>query len=292
MKKDVSCLLALLEKAVEKACEKKVGAVFSSGIDSTVISVLASKYSDETAYSVGTKDSEDLKYVRKAMQDLPFNITVLEVSDEDVEEILPSLVKVVGNPDSLKVSVGVPLYFAAMEAEKDGLGVMLSGQGGDELFGGYNRYLKLAAAGAESLRTAMQKDVDSAYIDNLDRDIAICGHFGIDLRFPYMDEAFGKYASGLPTDFKVHELKEGEEEIFSCVDEYEGKRFIRKYLLRHLAAEAGVPKYILNRKKKAAQYGSGSEKAVMRLARKNGFKDKATQAGRADFVRMYLETLL
>lgn len=282
----------MLEKAVEKACEEKVGAVFSSGIDSAVVSVLASKYSDVTAYSVGTKDSEDLKYVRKAMQDLPFNTQIIEVSDEDVEGMLPELVKIVGNPDPLKVSVGVPLFFAAREAKKDGLKVMLSGQGGDELFGGYNRYLKIVAGGdAEGLRSAMQKDVDNAYIDNLDRDIAICKHFGIDLRFPYMDAAFGKYASGLPVDLKVYELKEGEKEVFSCVDVFEGKRFIRKYLLRHLAEEAGVPKYILDRKKKAAQYGSGSEKIVMRLARKNGYKSEALRAGRTDYVRMYLESL-
>lgn len=293
MRKDISCLMDLLEKAVKKACDlKEVGVVFSSGIDSTLVTVLASKYSDVTAYSVGIKDSEDLKYVMKAKEDLPFRIKVIEIDDDNVAGILPDLVKITGTTDPLKVSVGIPLYFASRETKKDGLKVMLSGQGGDELFGGYNRYLKIAAAGdGEELRRALQKDVDNAYIDNLDRDIAISKAFGIDLRFPYMDEAFGKYATNIPTTLKVYEVKDGEKESFSCVDVIEGKKFIRKYLLRHLAAQAGVPKYILDRKKKAAQYGSGSEKIVTGLARKNSFKDKATQAGRTDYVRMYLESL-
>ena len=205
---------------------------------------------------------------------------------------MPDLIKIIGTTEPLKVSVGVPLYFAARKAKKDGLSVMLSGQGGDELFGGYNRYLALAAKDRSALKAAMQKDVDNAYIDNLDRDIAICKAFGIGLSFPYMDEAFGKCAEGIPTELKVYELDGKTKEEFECVDEVEGgKKFIRKYLLRHLAADIGLPKYILDRKKKAAQYGSESQKLIEKLAKKNGFKKKAADSGRTDYVRMYLESL-
>ena len=115
---------------------------------------------------------------------------------------------------------------------------------------------------------------------------------GIDLRFPYMDEAFGKYASSLPSELKVYELEEGMKEEFSCVDVVDKKRFIRKYLLRHLAADAGIPRYILDRKKKAAQYGSEAEKLIDRIARKNEYKKKAAESRRKDYVRMYLESLV
>ncbi len=293
MKGQISTLRDLLEKAVEKCCEKEVGCVYSSGIDSALITFLASKYSKVNAYTVGSKESEDIKCSTRSREDAHFKITLIEIDETGVEEILPELVKIVGVPDPLKVSVGVPLYFAAQEAEKDGLSVVLSGQGGDELFGGYNRYLSHAAKGDHvSLRAAMQKDVDSAYVDNLDRDKAIFRAFGIDLRFPYMDEAFGKYASSLPSELKVYELEEGMKEEFSCVDVVDKKRFIRKYLLRHLAADAGIPRYILDRKKKAAQYGSEAEKLIDRIARKNEYKKKAAESRRKDYVRMYLESLV
>jgi asparagine synthase (glutamine-hydrolysing) len=292
MKDRIGILRALLEKAVEKCCEKEVGCVYSSGIDSALITFIASKYCKVNAYTVGTKESEDIKYSTRSREDADYKISLVEIDESSVEEILPELVKIVGVPDPLKVSVGVPLYFAAREAKKDGLSVVLSGQGGDELFGGYNRYLAHAAKGDHaSLKAAMQKDVETAYIDNLDRDKAIFKAFGIDLRFPYMDEAFGKYASSLPSELKIYELEEGMKEEFSCVDAVDKKRFIRKYLLRHLAADVGVPRYILDRKKKAAQYGSEAEKLVERIARKNEYKNKAAQAGRKDYVRMYLESL-
>ncbi len=293
MKDRIATLRRLLEDSVKRSCAKEVGAVYSSGIDSAIVTFFASRYCDVTAYTVGAKGSEDVRFSRKSQQDADFKIRIIEIDESDVEKILPDLVKIVGVPDSLKVSVGVPLYFAAREAKKDRLSVMLSGQGGDELFGGYNRYLAHAAKGDHaSLRAAMQKDVDTAYIDNLDRDMAIFRAFGIDLRFPYMDEAFGKYASSLPSKLKIYELVEGMEEEFACVDVVDKKRFIRKYLLRHLAADIGVPGYILDRKKKAAQYGSEAEKLIDRIARKNGYKKKAEEAKRKDYMRMYLESLV
>jgi asparagine synthase (glutamine-hydrolysing) len=293
MKDRISILRDLLEKSVKKCCEKEVASVYSSGIDSAVITFLAAKYCKVEAYTVGAKGSEDIKFSERSKADASFKINLIEIDEAMVEEILPDLVKIVGVPDPLKVSVGVPLYFAAREAKKDGLSVMLSGQGGDELFGGYNRYLAHAGnADYERLKNAMQKDVDTAYIDNLDRDIAICKSFGLDLRFPYMDADFGKYAASIPADCKVFEIKENAVEEFACVDEVDKKRFIRKYLLRLLAADLGLPQYILDRKKKAAQYGSEAEKLIDRIARKNEYKKKATDAGRKDYMRMYLESLV
>ena len=293
MKDCISILRDLLEKSVIKCCEKEVACVYSSGIDSAVITFLASKYCKVNAYTVGAKGSEDIKFSAKSREDASFKINLIEIDELIVEKILPDLVRIVGVPDPLKVSVGVPLYFAAREAKKDGQSVMLSGQGGDELFGGYNRYLAHAANGDyERLKVAMQKDVDTAYVDNLDRDIAICKEFGLDLRFPYMDAEFGKYAATLPADCKVFELKEDAVEEFACVDEVDKKRFIRKYMLRLLAADIGLPQYILDRKKKAAQYGSEAEKLIDRIARKNEYKKKATEAGRKDYMRMYLESLV
>lgn len=251
MKDRLTILRDLLEKSVKKCCENEVASVYSSGIDSALVTFLAFKYCKVSAYTVGGKGSEDIKFSTKSREDADFKITLIEIDESSVEEILPDLVRIVGVPDPLKVSVGVPLYFAARAAKKDGLSVMLSGQGGDELFGGYNRYLEHAANGDyERLKNAMQKDVDTAYIDNLDRDIAICKEFSLELRFPYMDADFGKYAAALPADCKIFELKENAIEEYACVDEVDKKRFIRKYLLRRLAAEVGLPQYILDRKRR------------------------------------------
>ena len=55
-----------------------------------------------------------------------------------------------------------------------------------------------------------------------------------------------------------------------------------KKILRNIALDLGIPKEFSNRKKKGAQYGSGFDKAILRLAKKNGFKLK----------KRYIESLM
>ena len=57
---------------------------------------------------------------------------------------------------------------------------------------------------------------------------------------------------------------------------------INKKILRNIAQDLGIPKEFSNRKKKGAQYGSGFDKAILRLAKKNGFKLK----------KRYIESLM
>ncbi len=163
--------------------------------------------------------------------------------------------------DSLQVSCAIPVYFASKEANKDGLEVMLSGQGGDELFGGYNRYLQHTNDYKE-LEKILEKDVKNAYEDNLKRDITVCKDNQIELKFPFMDKELVNFALEIPAELKI---KEVEEEEFSCVDEINGKKVIRKYILRKVAKDIGVPDIILNRPKKALQYGSGSWKILRKI---------------------------
>jgi asparagine synthase (glutamine-hydrolysing) len=290
--KEIGRLGELLDSAVSSCCDKEVGSIFSSGLDSALVTFLASRHCKVAAYTVGAIDSEDYKFSTKSKEVFDFPIKLIEIDEKKVEEILPELVKIVGNPDPLKVSVGVPMYFAAEAAKKDGLKRVLSGQGGDELFGGYNRYLAHAVKNDyASLKKSMDSDVRSAYSDNLDRDTAVFKAFGIELCFPYMDKAFGDYAMSLPYELKVCEVMGGETE-FACLDELDGRKFIRKYLQRRLARSLGLPEFIIGRKKKAAQYGSSSEKLINKLAKEHNFKKKAEDAGRQDYVRMYLESLI
>jgi asparagine synthase (glutamine-hydrolysing) len=281
--KEIDRIGELLDNAVEECCIKDVGSIYSSGLDSALITFLASKHCNVNAYTVGAKDSEDIKFSKKSEEVFDFPVKLIEIDEEKVEEILPDLVRIVGNSDPLKVSVGVPMYFAARAAKEDGLKRVLSGQGGDELFGGYNRYLAYAVKkDYKALKKAMDSDVSTAYSDNLDRDTAIFKAFGIELCFPYMNKEFGDYVMSLPYEKKVYEVL-GKDLEFACVDELEGRMFVRKYIQRLLARSLGMPEFIIERKKKAAQYGSMSEKLINRIAKERGFNKN---------VQSYLESLI
>jgi asparagine synthase (glutamine-hydrolysing) len=275
-------LRELLLEAVEEACESKTGVVFSAGVDSTLIASLASEFSEVTAYSCGVRGSPDLEYAGKC-QNLGFDIKLVELDVDEVEHSLGEIVSLINDRNPVKVSVEIPFYFISKKARADGLDVMLCGQGADELFGGYARYLD-ALPDYGRVDEMLRKDVANIYEEQLNKDVAVFKANGIELRIPYMDNAFKDYAMKIPGELKIRESEE-----FSCFDEVDGRRFIRKYILRRLAGDRGVPAFILNRKKKATQYGSGAWKMLDRIARKRGFKEKASKTGRTDYVRMFLE---
>jgi asparagine synthase (glutamine-hydrolysing) len=272
---------------VKRSCEGEVGVVFSAGVDSTLIAYLACKYSKVTAYAVGVEGAKDMEYARRLQGEAPFEIKCIQLGVGDVESAIPAVLSAWPKPNPLDVGVGIPMHLASKAAAADGLKVVLCGQGGDELFGGYWRYLEsMVSDGSGAVADLMERDFMNAPADNLDRDRAVNAENGVELRFPYLDGAFSDYVRGMPLDLKIRE--DGE---LGC-DEIAGRRFVRKYALKKLALEVGVPEYIVERVKKAAQYGSGVQKTLDKLARQGGFKDKARQAGRKDYIQLYLEGVL
>jgi len=269
----------LLSQSVGQATNKlqKTGVVFSAGIDSTVIAFLAKKFCNVCAYTVGTCKGEDIIFARKFEKLNILDTKIIEITEGDVENEKGNILKILNNNNipvtKLNLSTAVPLYFASKKAYRDGIKVMLSGQGADEIFGGYVRYLKMN----EYQRIiAMKNDINLAYKDNLNRDIAMCAFNKISLKFPYMDKNFSDYAMNIPMKFKIYEVKNDQypDDFGETIDIVDGKKFIRKFILRKLGREASVPEFIVKRKKKAMQYGSMSEKIIEKILKNHSIQIK------------------
>lgn len=139
-------LLERLDDAVDASLvsDVPVGLMLSGGIDSSAIAALAVRHvrpSELMAYSVefGLPDDEAEAAGRLA-RDLGVSHRVIRVTDEEVRQDfdawLADLDLPTGNPTWIATS------FIARAARDDGIKVLLSGDGGDELFGGYNRWMK------------------------------------------------------------------------------------------------------------------------------------------------------
>jgi asparagine synthase (glutamine-hydrolysing) len=139
-------LLELVDNAVASALVSDVplGLMLSGGIDSSLIAALAVRHisaSELTAYSVvfGLPDDESDAASRLA-GDLGIAHRIIQVSATEIREAfdewLCNLDYPAGNPTWIASS------FIARAAHEDGLKVLLSGDGGDELFGGYSRWMK------------------------------------------------------------------------------------------------------------------------------------------------------
>lgn len=86
---------------------------------------------------------------------------------------------------------------------------------------------------------------------DLARDAALGKNLGINVRVPFLDDELIKAAMGIPGEKKINSQH-------------------KKLILREIAEELGLPKEIAWRQKQAAQYGSGFDKAMEKLAKKVG----------------------
>ena len=248
---DVAKIDKLLKLSVTKRVEglRELGVIFSGGLDSSYLALLLKEISENiplkiTLYAVGAEGSKDVESAKYASKFLNLELKICEVTEDLVREALPSVVRAIGDDNLMKVGVGLTTYFATKMVAEDGIKVAFSGQGADELFGGYKRYLKSFVD--DTLNYDLRVDMSNMYHVNLERDDACSMLNGVELRLPFLDKNLVELVLNIPDNKKIVSMHDD----------------MRKSILRKLAFEEGFDYEIAYRPKKAAQYGTGIDKIL------------------------------
>jgi len=245
----------LLESTRKRVSDlKKVAVAFSGGLDSSIIAALAKICGiDVHLISVGLKDQTEVKYAEATAERLDLPLYLETFTADHVEEILPKVLWLIEESNAVKASIAIPFYWTAEIASKMRCRVLLAGQGSDELFGGYHKYLgTYAQFGTTAVQNAMYHDVVSSYEKNFQRDTQVCSFHKVELRFPFVDREVVRFALGLPVSLKIKSTE----------------NHLRKRVLRRVAQNLELPQFIVDKPKKAIQYTTGVNKTLQRLARK------------------------
>ncbi|MBW9219932.1 asparagine synthase (glutamine-hydrolyzing) [Methanothermococcus sp. SCGC AD-155-N22] len=250
----------------------KVGIIFSGGVDSTLVAKMSSEYCDVVLYTSGLEGSEDVEYAERVAEDLGLKLKKKVIDRDEYEEYLLKVAYAIDEIDLMKLSVGVPIYVASEMAKRDGIKVVLSGQGADELFAGYKRYQRiLITKGEEELKRVLYRDVMNIHRVNLERDDHCTMANSVELRVPFLDKSLVEVALSLPVQYKVNERE-------------------RKIILRDIAKKY-IPEYVAYRPKKAAQYGSGSEKMIYAVGRSYGYSKRKIDVFLRDVILKRMEEM-
>jgi asparagine synthase (glutamine-hydrolysing) len=258
MQKAAETLQELLERSVRKRVSgtKEIAVAFSGGLDSSVIAFLASKCRVNVhLIHVSLENRPETEEAKKAADELSLPLQVYLFREGDIEKVASRVVELIEEADPVKASIGVPFYWTAEKAAEAGFRVLLAGQGADELFGGYQRYVNdYLLYGKEKVRKTMFDDVVKLHESNIERDVKICSFHDVELRLPFASYQIAQFALNLPVELKIERSADT----------------LRKLVLRKVAADMGLPSSIVENPKKAVQYATGINGALKKIAKKQG----------------------
>jgi len=259
----VDSYCTLLKASVEKRLSniKRVAVLVSGGVDSCLIAKLilnisAMKDIEVTAYTAGVDGATDIGYAERFAQELGLKHKVRILSRDEIESYITPVAAAVEERDLVQIEAGIGVYAAVEMASQDGLKVIFSGQGPDELWGGYSWYPQVIGKdGYDCLLQNMWGDLQRADIETFDRENRIAMAHGVEKVFPYADIEVIKLAMSVSPRLKI-----------TSAEDRVGKRPHRE-----AAKRLGLPAEYADRTKDAAQHGTGIHDTLDAIARKNGF---------------------
>ncbi|MGD0495128.1 MAG: asparagine synthetase B [Candidatus Bathyarchaeia archaeon] len=248
-------LRTLLERAVRErvAGLREVAVAFSGGLDSSILAFLAKKSGVRVELvHASMRNQPETEHAKKMADELKLPIHSVSFTEDNVLEALPIVLCLIEEPDPVKASIGIPFYWVAEKTAEMKLKVMLAGQGADELFAGYRRYVDdYIRKGRDKAEETVFRDVVGMHKSNLERDMKICNFHGVEMRLPFATYQVAKFAVDLPIELKIQPT--------------EGT--LRKLVLRILARNLGLPQPIVDRPKKAVQYSTGVSQSLKKIAK-------------------------
>tara|TARA_B110000977_G_scaffold201113_1_gene294199 strand:+ start:740 stop:2344 length:1605 start_codon:yes stop_codon:yes gene_type:complete len=195
----------LLIGAVEKRLdsERPVGFFLSGGLDSSLVCAIASRIlkTQINTFSIGINDSPDLKNAAIVAKHINSIHTEIKFTTDEALNILHEVIYQLESYDCTTIRASVPMYIMAKHvSEKTDFKVMLSGEGADELFGGYLYFHN--APTHEAFHNETQHLLRHVHkYDVLRADRCTAGH-GLELRVPFFDKALRNYVNHIHPTFK------------------------------------------------------------------------------------------
>ena len=252
--KAVNELKITIEDAIKKRIpDEKFGILFSGGVDSTLIAYLCKKFSKNfICYTVGMEGSKDVEFSYKVAKKLNlqhkvklYSITELEKLFEETAKILvKNLINIVN------LGVGAVEVAAINLAKEDDVNIFFSGLGSEEIFAGYQRHEH-----SNDINEECWKGLKTTWERDFQRDFFIAKAKNILFLTPFLDKELIKIAMQIKGNLKI-------------------RSGYKKYILRKATQLIGLDKEFAFRPKKAAQYGSNFDKAILKIAKSKGYKYK------------------
>ena len=192
-----------------------IGVLLSGGLDSSLISSIASRLLKESgeklhSFSIGLNaDAPDAKAARKVAEFLGTEHHEVHFTIEQGISILDKLIWHLETYDVTSIRASTPMYFLSKAITDLGIKVVLSGEGADEIFGGY-LYFRNAPTVEDFQKETIERVQKLFTADLLRADKSTMAH-GLEARVPFLDKAFLDTAMLIKPEEKMPKTYDGKE---------------------------------------------------------------------------------
>lgn len=252
-----------LREAFEAAVHRQLmtdvpyGVLLSGGLDSSLVAAVAARYArhrvedgDRTeawwprlhSFAIGLKGSPDLAAAKIAAEALGTVHHGFEYTFEEGLDALPEVIRHIETYDVTTIRASTPMFLLARRIKAMGVKMVLSGEGSDEVFGGYLYFHK--APNAREFHEELVRKLDA--LNNFDclRANKSMMAWGVEPRVPFLDREFLDVAMRMDASHKM--VRKGEA----------GPQRMEKGVLRQ-AFDGYLPEQILWRQKEQFSDGVG-----------------------------------
>lgn len=266
MDPDARRLLGGIRGAISSAVPRgRIGVAFSGGVDSSLVAKVCGDMGyDVTLLTVGFPGSHDIGFAREINGFYGYPHEILEIDDGSFGEAVPRIRGAVRTDDPSWNGNAIAFYYVSRLAAGLGIRTVVTANGIDELFCGYDAYRRaFGQPGGPGARIdAMMDEKLGNEIRMMRAVAAVSAGLGVSVVQPLLSPGFVRLARSVPVQEKITG----------------GGDMVRKHAIRRLARQCGVPREACEKRKKALQYGSLIHRALMRSRRGPGRPGARTSA--------------
>jgi len=227
---------------------KKIGIAYSGGVDSTLISKICHDMDyDITLLTIGFPESHDILFAKEVNELLKYSHHVLEIDSETFPTICKKINQTIQTENLSWNENSIAFYYVSKLAKSLSLDTVVTANGIDELFCGYNAYREAFSEGESRIHQVMDEKLENE-LKMMKAVNLVASEFDVKIIQPLLHSKFIDYAKTIPISEKIHDS----EDIY------------RKHIIRKLASQIDVPEISCNKRKKALQYGSKIHKALLK----------------------------
>lgn len=213
--------LELIRTSLTEATRKRlmsdvpIGVLLSGGLDSSITSAIAARLLAEEgrklhSFSIGLNaEAPDAKAAKKVAEFIGTEHHEVHFTIEEGIKILDQLIWHLETYDVTSVRAGAPMYFLSKAIADLGVKVVLSGEGADEIFGGY-LYFRNAPSSEDFQKETIERVQKLFTADLLRADKSTMAH-GLETRVPFLDKAFLDVAMLVEPNEKMPKTYDGKE---------------------------------------------------------------------------------